>query len=103
MGERGPVLKAYHAPLGEFISMFARTKAMVQETLAHYAKLDKDTAMALLSGVKIDQAKNYLNRIFEAKPYDESAKVELGAFMQIGIINDVRNDLIHYGADVRHQ
>ena len=46
----------YYLALGHFIDDFAATEAQVLDVLCYYAKADKQTAKALFSGVRVDQA-----------------------------------------------
>jgi hypothetical protein len=56
-------------------------------------------AQAVFSGVRVNGAMQFINRLADAQNWDKARKDELQfMFAQLGIINRLRNDLLHYGA-----
>jgi hypothetical protein len=93
----------YWASLGEFVSNFSIVEVNMQQALWEFAGLSRPLALALLAGsTRIDSAMTLMNKISIAKKWKSPRKRELQAICtQLGIINKVRNDILHYGADFR--
>jgi hypothetical protein len=91
----------YHA-LGQFISTFSVTEAILRIALRHFAKVNDSTGKAVFSGVRVDTAMSLINRLLEVrKPRNTQLQKDMTRiFTQLGIINGVRNDIVHYGSDV---
>lgn len=90
---------AYYEALGEFIDEFAKVEAALHLTLWRYAKTPAPIAQAVFSGVRVDGAISFINRIFEVADHSDEAKADLGhIFKQLKLINDARNLIIHYGS-----
>jgi hypothetical protein len=92
-----PERERYWQALGRFIHKFAIIEHQVAFALALYAKTPKGTAQAVFSGVRAGLALSLIDRIREARgaPADEDWNRAKGQF---GIINSVRNDIVHFGA-----
>jgi hypothetical protein len=91
-------LDTYHRALGAFVSAFSQVEATLLRALWILAKLKPPYAQAVLSGVKIEGAMGLINRIAEAEQWPESKKSQWEVvFSQLGIINKLRNDILHYG------
>jgi hypothetical protein len=92
---------SYLASLGQFVHVFSQVEAMVAIALWVVADIKFEVAPALLSGVRVDGAIGLLGRVMDAKkmtgPNRESAET---ALRQLGIINKLRNDILHYGVDM---
>jgi hypothetical protein len=92
-------LQAYYCALGRFVDMFAKAEMAAHLVLRHYAKMSTAAARVLLSGVRVDETKNRLQRLFESGLMDETDwKAAQPIFQQLGIINGCRNDILHHGA-----
>jgi hypothetical protein len=90
---------AYHQALGQFLDMFSNIEAIMHLVLRYYAQTPEPIALAIFSGVRVDGAMNYVNRIIEVVPPKPELQAELKyVFEQLSIINKVRNDLVHHGA-----
>jgi hypothetical protein len=84
--------------LGEFVLVYAETENQLLETLRVVGKVSKPFARATLSGVRTDQAIQYIDRFFEVVPpkpavqalYDE-------IFPRLRNISTARNLILHYG------
>jgi len=92
-------LRAYYCALGRFVDTFARVELAAHLTLRHYAKMSRGAGRALLSGVRVDETRNRLLRLFEAglmgeADWEDAAPI----FQQLGTINGRRNDILHHGA-----
>jgi len=89
----------YYNALGEFVHRFAAVEIAVHLVLRYYCKMSANVGKALLSGVRIDDARNRLNRLHEVKLIsDPKWGILEPIFQQLLIINGARNDIIHYGA-----
>lgn len=90
----------YHAALGRFVDRFAHAEMTVPFVLRHYAKLPVATGRALLSGVRVDQAKSLLGRLADAEIMSKEDWGDLEPTLQhLGIINGRRNEILHHGAE----
>jgi hypothetical protein len=90
----------YWASLGEFVSTFSIVEVNMQLALWEFAGLSRPLAIALLAGsTRIDSAINLMSKISVARKWKAARKRELQTICtQLGIINKVRNDILHYGA-----
>jgi hypothetical protein len=91
----------YWAALGEFVSTFSTIEVNMQQALWEFAGLSRPLALALLAGsTRIDSAMTLISKVSVAKKWKSARKKELQAICtQLGIINKMRNDILHYGAD----
>jgi hypothetical protein len=90
---------AYWQALGEFIETFSATESMLFTYLSIYAGLAHYSAKALLSGIHVDQIINYIRRMWYARPPDPEIALQLGAAMtQLALINNVRNNVVHFAS-----
>jgi hypothetical protein len=93
-------LRAYYEALGRFVDKFSRVEAAVTRTLWHYAKTPPEVAKVAFSGVKVEVGMQYIKQITKATNVEQESRDDLeDVFQQLGIINGVRNDVLHYGAD----
>ncbi|MBN9545003.1 MAG: hypothetical protein J0I19_05980 [Alphaproteobacteria bacterium] len=90
----------YYIALGDFINTFSDVESQLVLALADFAKVDKKTAKALFSGVRVDQASDFIRRLGAVKKIKPKIFEELtkNLLPQIKVITDLRNDVIHYGA-----
>jgi hypothetical protein len=88
----------HYLSLGRFIDSFAKLESMMQYLLWKKAGVSEQIAQSIFSGVRLDTARDFVRRIREAKRLKDSPLLT-SAFLQIGIINQTRNDLVHYGAE----
>lgn len=94
-------LDKYHCALGSFVSAFSRTEATLLRNLWILAGLKAPYAQAVLSGVKVEGAMGLIRRIAEAERWAEKKKAQWDrVFSQLGLINKLRNDLLHHGASM---
>jgi hypothetical protein len=92
-------VRAYYESLGRFVQMFSEVETAVSHTLWHYAKTKPEIAKVIFSGAKIEAGSSYIKQLAEATSAPESAKEGLGyVLQQLGIVNTVRNYVVHYGA-----
>jgi hypothetical protein len=97
--------KEYWEALGEFVSTFSSVEVNMQLALWTFAGLSRPMATAILAGsTRIDSAINLMNKISVAKKWRAERKKEFSAIStQLGIINKIRNDILHYGAESASQ
>jgi hypothetical protein len=87
----------YWEALGEFVSSFSQLEVNLQLALWQFAKLPKTVARAWLSSsTRINEAMNQISKLAEAQGWEDAKKKELKLLIdQLGMINKVRNDLLH--------
>jgi hypothetical protein len=92
-------LRAYYEALGRFIAMFAEVETAVTQTLWLYAGTRPTIAKVVFAGAKIDISLTYIKQLAEAVDAPQEARADLEYILQqLGIINGVRNAVLHYGA-----
>ena len=89
----------YHLALGRFIDAFATAEHNLKFALGSVANVPRDTAQAIFSGVRVKQAIDFINRIFESRktPIPLDLRNALG---HMSAILSARDDIVHYGASV---
>jgi hypothetical protein len=87
----------YWKALGKFIHRFAMLEQQIAYLLQLSAKVPKETAQALFHGTRAKAAIDNLNRLREVRGLAEDPDWKR-VVDQFGIINSVRNDIVHYGA-----
>lgn len=93
-------LQAYYEALGRFIDMFARVETAVTLTLWHYARTIPEIAKVIFAGAKIEISSKYIKQLSLATNAADAIKLDLeNVLQQLGIINGVRNAILHYGAE----
>ncbi len=93
-------LRAYYEALGRFVDMFARVETAMTLTLWHYAKTAPEIAKIVHAGTKvIDTGATYIKQLAAVTNATQEIKDDLeNVLQQLGIINGVRNHILHYGA-----
>ena len=76
---------------------FAQVEAQLQYALWAEAGVTPEVAKAVFSGVRIDQGKSYIVRLMDSLGRKRDPLLAHG-FAQLTEINNVRNDIVHYGA-----
>jgi hypothetical protein len=95
----GDHLDDYHRSLGEFVAIFSQVESTLVRSLWVLAHMEAPYAQAVLSGVRVDGAMGYINRIAEAEGWPKERKGDWQRiFTQLGLLNKLRNDLLHHGA-----
>lgn len=91
--------RAYYEALGRFVQIFAEAEKLVWQTLVHYAGISHEVAKIVLTAGKIDQCATHIKQIAAAinAPKEKRDDLEL-VLQQLGIINGVRDAILHYGA-----
>jgi hypothetical protein len=93
-------LTEYYEALGRFVDMFARVETAITLTLWHYAGTNPYVGKIIFAGSKIDGYSIYIKQLAEAKKATKEAQDDLkDVLQQLGIINGVRNKVLHYGAE----
>jgi hypothetical protein len=91
--------KDYMLALGRFVTEFSNVEALIQKALWQFAGVPEPTAQAVFSGTRTDGCIQFINRIAAAQNWSEPRKKELEhIFSQLGMINKLRNDILHYGS-----
>lgn len=95
----GDPRRAYYEALGHFINAFSRVETLVTLTLRKYAQTPTEIAKVIFAGAKIDLSSRYIKQLAEATGASSTARDDLESVLQqLGIINGVRNSVLHYGA-----
>lgn len=93
-------LREYYGALGRFVDKFSRVEATVTLTLWHYAKTPPEISKIAFSGARIETSTQYIKQMAKATDAPQNLRDDLDdVFQQLGIINGVRNDILHYGAE----
>ena len=91
--------RRYWLALGRFADMFARIEAAVTYTLWHYA----NTPLAISKIILVDRVDSSITKIKQLAKASEAGKDKYddldSVLQQLGIINGVRNSILHYGAE----
>ncbi len=94
----------YLLALGRFVSTFSQVEMMLQHVLWKFSKTAEPTAQAVFSGVRPETAMQFITRIAAAQKWKAKRKEEIEyVFSQLGMINKLRNDLLHYGASMEDE
>ncbi|MFC3071046.1 hypothetical protein [Phenylobacterium soli] len=88
----------YWHQLGKFVDRFASIERSMQSILRRLAGVSDPIGAAVFSGVKVDAASSIINRICDATGQDELKARLKPALDQLGVINNVRNNILHWGA-----
>jgi hypothetical protein len=100
MAARDDINRRYWLALGRFIDAYSTIELALNLSLRHYARVPEPVAQAIFFNTRIDNAIQLLNRLIEMGEISDPAKTDLKyLFAQLSIINRVRNDIIHYGAN----
>jgi len=90
----------FNLALGRFVSIFSMVETNLQTYVWGFAGVPAPTAQAIFSGIRVKGAMQLINRISDAQKWKQERKNELAyTFLQLGMINNLRNDVLHYGAD----
>jgi hypothetical protein len=83
---------------GKFIHVFSRVEERLLGFLRAQIEASPSTCAILLSGMRLDAAKDTINRILETTNQAErKARLER-PFAQLAAINTIRNNIVHWGA-----
>jgi hypothetical protein len=92
-------LRAYRLALGEFVEVFATAEIFIHFVLRWYTKTPAVIARAVFSGTRTDVTRGFLTRMADANIINAQDWDDLKPIIdQLGVINNKRNDLLHYGA-----
>jgi hypothetical protein len=88
----------YYDALSRFVTAFSQVETTLLHALWRLAQLKSPYAQAVLSGVRIEGAMGFVNRIADAEKWPADKRADWQKlFTQIGLINRLRNDILHYG------
>jgi hypothetical protein len=91
--------EVYMAPLGWFVHAFASAESMLFRLLVEKSGLSASEGAAVFTGLRMKAAVDALNRLFEAKGMELEKDALSRPFKQLGEINSVRDDILHYGTE----
>lgn len=89
--------RLYWETLGRFVDQFSVVENLIRGYLWYLMDIGQTTGAAVLSGVRMSEGISLINRLLEAKNDDLSKSALAKYFNQLGVINSLRNDLLHYG------
>jgi monoamine oxidase len=85
--------------LGGFCWTFSILESEVRDALYHTARLPRKIGNAILSGARAKDSLDLLTRLSDVLDWSKEQKSELVEIKtQFGLINDLRNDILHHGA-----
>jgi hypothetical protein len=91
----------YLLALGRFTHAFSRIEMFTTLALWVVSGVGQQMGRALLSGIRVDQAISVLRRVMDTENITGPQRDDLEPALQhLGMINKMRNDILHYGADV---
>jgi hypothetical protein len=90
--------KEYWKELGRFIHMFSQTEQRLMALLAKIVGVNSKIAGAIFSGTRAESGKDLINRVLDATGRSDVKKRLEYPLAQLGVINTVRNNLVHWGA-----
>jgi hypothetical protein len=94
-------MKEYYQKLGEFVYIFSFVERDIINLLIAESGLSKERANAVFSGVKMDAAKDHINRLRETRKTSPEENAELKeVFSHLTTILTRRNSLLHFGTNV---
>jgi hypothetical protein len=88
---------AYLRSLGAFVHTFAFIEDWMLMLLGMFSDVSDEATPALFSGVRVKEAISFFRRLYEAYQHPIDAELD-DAFRQLAVINNTRNDILHYGA-----
>jgi hypothetical protein len=91
-------ISEYWEALGRFIHEFAKVESLLITLLRDLSKTSDETAGAIFSGLRVDGAKDTINRILDATGQTDIKSRLQSPFAQLGVIAGVRNKIVHWGA-----
>lgn len=92
-------LQEYRLALGTFVEAFAQVEAAIFYALSWHAKTRHSIAKAIFSGTRVEQAASFMRRLADANLIETAEWRELEPVLtQLHHINDIRNAILHYGA-----
>jgi hypothetical protein len=92
-------LQEYRLALGTFVEAFAQVEAAIFYALSYHAKTRHPIAKALFSGTRVETAAGFLRRLADADLIEAAEWQQLEPVLaQLHHVNDIRNAILHYGA-----
>ena len=92
----------YWEALGKFISLFSNVELALASTIWTITTLKPPTAKALFPGIRVHDGISLLKRICAAEGWQPNrASLLEDTCQQLGQINGIRNELLHYGGEVQ--
>ncbi len=98
----GRHVEDFFTALGEFVAAFSEVEIELQFILWRLAGLEQPIGQAVLSGVRTEDAMNRINRLGDALEWTQKHQDRFQhCFSHLGEINRLRNDILHYGAQLK--
>jgi hypothetical protein len=88
----------YYSALGKFMDEFSKVEAFLYLLLVSKAGMTMKKAGALLSGVRVEAAISFYERLCEAEASEVPANLK-DAFSHAKTLNTARNEVVHYGSN----
>ena len=88
--------REYYYELGRFVSIYATVEGSIFVLMASLIGISLKDSNAVLSGAKTDQCISNIKRLYEARETEMPDALVL-CLDQIGLINKLRNDILHSG------
>jgi len=92
-------IRAYYEALGCFVDIFAKIETGITLTLWKYARTSPTIAKVVFAGTKIELGSSFIKQLAKEASTTQEQRDDLDfVLQQLGIINGVRNNILHYGA-----
>jgi hypothetical protein len=89
----------YYQALGRFVAEFSAVELLLQSVLWQLTRMNVTAAKAVFSGVRTEDACNKITRIGVAEAWNAEKTKRWGAISShLGLIRELRNDILHLGA-----
>lgn len=91
-------MREYWEAPGQFVHMFAKVEKQLLGILFRLSGVSIPIGRAVFSGVKTDQAQNFIKRIMDVGKPDDATKREFEfIFTQLSLLSNARNAIVHWG------
>ncbi len=88
----------FYISLGRFLHNYAMLESIMLRALIKASGVSHEVGQSIYSGTRVSAAKDFINRILDAQN-NQALKARLKPYFdQIGLINSMRDDILHYGA-----
>jgi len=92
--------RTFFETLGRFVVRFADVEGAVSLTLWRYAKTPRAVSLHVFASTRIDQGSTLIKQLALATGASQEKRDDLAyVLQQLGVINGVRNSILHHGVD----
>lgn len=92
--------RQFFEALGRFVVKFADVESTVSMVLWRYAKTTRTIGAHIFSSVKIDHGSTLIKQLAAALGSTQEKRDDLdNVLQQLGVINGMRNNILHHGVD----